>query len=363
MLVLENYIINDLTPITGKNCIEKLGTVPEGNTLSGDFFVSVKQTISRQVFDRCKVINIQNAIKAYEKITTMFNLKLAGKFPFSETITNDEAKEKDIQDLYTLFNDAGGNADKIIAALPENEPNLQLARRFLKTLEELKIVFEGFIGEKPVLKKPSYTLNVQFRANKSQEIGGSSIVDWFFSVGKQTVASRGKEGKISWTYGDPIMVSFKWASGGTLKPAFDPAQPGMAVEDRMAAFSITSKWSLFKLIRLFSATPGEVANNNENITNMLRFTIPTLTVPSGNPVLSDRKDLVQGTPAETARVYVHVEIETTKKAGGNIITLPMFPSGAPVLSEETRAFANPPKLSIPGQSPGQIENLLEQPNG
>jgi hypothetical protein len=138
------------------------------------------------------------------------------------------------------------------------------------------------------------------------------------------------------------MVSFKWAEGGTLKPAYDATQPGMSIQDKLAAFSITSKWSLVKAIRLFSAGLGELGSGKDALPHMLRFTVPTLTVPSST-IISDRSDVVQGKPGETARVYVQVEIETVKAAGGESTALPGFPTGAPILSDETKALIEPPK--------------------
>lgn len=112
----------------------------------------------------------------------------------------------------------------------------------------------------------------------------------------------------------------------------------MAVEDRLAAFSMTSKWALFKAIRYFSATPGELEGGSDTNPYTLRFTIPTLNVPA-TQFLSDRNPIQEGTPSETARVYIRLQVKATEKAGGKTITLPDFPTGGPILSEETRALA------------------------
>jgi type VI secretion system protein ImpL len=343
MMILENYLLSDLAAITSKNCTEKLTKPGTTAIISGDFFAALKQTISKKLYDRCYRLNLELAIKSYSKLIDFFNNRLAGKFPFTEDNSSaDEAKDEDIQKLFKLFEEAGGNADKIIAGLPETESSLQQARPFLKALEEMRAFFAGFVGDKPILKAPSFMLNISFRANREQEIGASSIVDWFFSVGKTTVSSRSKETRIPWSLGNPIMVSFKWAEGGTLKPAYDATQPGMSIQDKLAAFSITSKWSLVKAIRLFSAGLGELGSGKDALPHMLRFTVPTLTVPSST-IISDRSDVVQGKPGETARVYVQVEIETVKAAGGESTALPGFPTGAPILSDETKALIEPPK--------------------
>ena len=343
MLMLESYLTEDLAPITGKNCVEKLKKEGTG-TISGDFFVAAKQRISKQIYDRCHFLQMKSSIKAYTDLAEFFNGKISEKFPFSDEYTAPDAKVEDIQKLYKLFELAGGMTDKIIEPLPEDETSLPQIKIFLKSLEELKPIFAGFIEEKPVLKEPTYMLTVNFRANKPQEIGGSNIVDWFLSVGKTTLSSRSKEKKISWNYGDALMFAFKWADGGSLKPAYDPSQDGMAVEDRLAGFTISSRWSLFKAIRMFGAGFGEIGRGVDSEPHMLKFIVPTLVVPP-TTVLSDNPSAVQGKPGETARVYVRIEVQTSQKVGSETISLPTFPSRAPSLSEETRAIALPPKTN------------------
>ena len=337
LIVLENYILKDLSGVTIQNCGKKLKAI-EAITLSGDFFTNTKQTIAKQIYDRCKSLTVQGAIKNYTKLATFFNNKLSNKFPFAESNITEEASADDVQTLYKIFTEAGGDADKIVALLPESESSIPNVRRFLKTLEELKDLFAGFIGDTPALKTPSYMLSVSFRVNQSREVGASSIVDWFFSVGGNTVTSRGKEKTISWNLGDPVMVSFKWAGGGTTKPSYDSAQPQMSVEDRLAAFSFTSRWALFRALQNFAATQGELGGGPDSSPHVLRFSIPTVDVPLGSATNSDAPAVQEGTPGETARVYLRVEVKATEKAGGQTIVLPQFPTGAPILSEGTRAL-------------------------
>ena len=347
MLMLENYIVEDLTPITGKNCVEKLKKEGTG-TVSGDFFTASQQSISKKIYDRCYLLKMKSSIKDYTAIVDFFNSKISEKFPFSDEDSAPDAKVEDIQKLYKLFEHAGGATDKIISSLPEDETSLPQIKIFLKSIEELKPIFVGFIEEKPILKDPTYMVTVNFRANKSQEIGGSNIVDWFLSIGKNTVSSRSKEKKIAWTYGDAVMFSLKWADGGSLKPAYDSAQEGMAVEDRLAGFTVPSKWSLLKAVRMFGASSGELGAGVDSEPHMLKFTVPTLIVPP-TTVLSDNKNAVQGKPGETAKVYLRLEIATSQKVGGETIALPTFPSKAPALSEETKAIAIAPKTIKPKQ--------------
>ena len=136
-------------------------------------------------------------------------------------------------------------------------------------------------------------MDIQFRTNRDQEIGGDKIIDWSVDFGTRRVGYRDQNKKASWRVGAPVDMSFRWALDSDNVPVTDPRTPQLEIFGTKAVFSYRGRWSLIRLIREH-ATPVSTFNASETPgPQILSFVVPTAynqaCYQGKPPLLMDRK--------------------------------------------------------------------------
>jgi type VI secretion system protein ImpL len=290
-----------------------------------DYFVQIRNGLETRLSDRCRDVSAIAVCAAYTKIADQFNDTLAGKFPFAALAagkTQPEAVPEDVTAFYKLL-DANGKTAR--AALDDDtrfgDAGSQ-ARQFLDGIEKLRPLVVPSSPETE--KEPPLTLDLvpQFRVNRSNESGGSQIIDWTMQVGGQIFQQKDPEHPGRWRAGNPVRLSLRWANDSVYVPAADASQPDLVIRDRNAYFELTSRWSLLAFLRRHEALPSDLPQSGDPQPYTLKFRVRT--------ALDPKWPVSDSNPAPSpAVVFLHLRI---MPAGGkNPIAIPPVPASAPGL--------------------------------
>lgn len=344
LVALEHFLTYDINEITLENCASL--DFQDDFIDFNDYFVDIRNTISKQLRKRCKNVTVYRAFEHYNKAATFFNTHLAGRFPFRHKLENSETFDADQNDVATFFELFDMLDSQEVSALEkyskidETDPE---AIRFIKDIQSIRALMLAAIDQKADQTTPSkIDFDVSFRTDRTREAGGDKIIDWRMQVGSQILDFRQKNLKTSWTMGMPIIVDLRWAIDGDLTPLSDPRQPNLTVVGPKASFVYTGRWSLIKLIKEHISYESEPSNLKNSPSSLLEFIIPT-TCRFENSQEDTSSTLEKKTT--DSRVYLRIALHETenrkkeeKKASPEkesskikYIALPRFPVQAPLL--------------------------------
>ena len=103
--ILERFVLQDTTDLAMANCQPTL-TPQDLNSAPKDFFLERRNTLRSALFSRCQTLAATTALTTYTALTTLFNTRLAGQFPFAERVDDPagvEAEPEAIRAFYRLF--------------------------------------------------------------------------------------------------------------------------------------------------------------------------------------------------------------------------------------------------------------------
>ncbi|RZI45690.1 type VI secretion protein IcmF/TssM N-terminal domain-containing protein [Candidatus Finniella inopinata] len=326
---LEDFIVKTMNGYDLKN-IFTMVPVAEVQKPSGDYFIEIIRQLKKAALSRAEIMRRQQSIDHYQQLVIAFNSDLKNKFPFvgsSLNLTMAEADPEDIRAFFRKFEDFGGSAQEIINQIYQLGSMANPAVEFLKQMQIVRDFFETYLKGQGEGDLPTFDFIVDFRANRSREVGGDMIVDWTIKPDEDTLIHKNdkvRQGR--WIYGNPIKISFRWPQGDSVpvKPAKDPAQPLLSIDERTATFTFSSRWALLWLLRLHMANNAEYTPLQDPNPHVLKFTIPT-------------------TPADKAVVYNVVTLtlpSANPKTPGKVVRMPVFPVLAPALPAEVLRYAD-----------------------
>ena len=338
---LEKFLSYDINEISLNNC-EVEGIDYDDFDAAGDYFLEIRNRYFRSLYNRCESLAGHNAINRFNRAASFFNVNLAGRFPFTKdagTTSTAEADPADVQTFFQLFDSLNQRDLEAIARASRFANAQDSLQEFIRKVESVRPIMLASLDQGMKKQIPEVSLDIHFRTNRDQEIGGDKIIDWAIDFGERRIDYRGQNNKTAWHVGAPVDVSFRWALDANNIPIADPQSPNLEVFGSKAVFSYRGRWSLIRLLREH-ATPTSTYNVSESPgPQILSFVIPTAYHQScyqgKPPLLMDRK-------SESARVYcqlsLHIPVTDEIDADSGIsaqraqqLAVPRFPYAAPVV--------------------------------
>lgn len=282
------------------------------NKDTSDFFLEERINTVKALSNRVDVIGGYKLLAHYNKIVGYFNENIAGRFPFAEdTQEQAEVDLPTLKKLFALMQEKTYEFSDYEVAFKRREQASERYIGFYKKLDTLRQVFAPFI--KGEADSPTLGLQIHFHADLSRESTNARFLeDQDFDFGGGDVFGITSDGKKTvWTYGDPVNITFKLASGAGLE-MFNYSQEEThynRINGLEGVFSYEGAWSLFRFL-------ADKADTREKST--LQFNLPVQT-DSG---------------VSSLRTFIKVVCSSTDDKNSIVLGgFPAFPSSAPQLSE------------------------------
>jgi type VI secretion system protein ImpL len=321
---LESFISQEMEQLTTANCLQVL-TTRNSVERSNDLFSQRWQTLHHELSKRCHVLTQDLLSQEYGLLATLFNQRLAHKFPF----TNDTGEEDDleadpqaIRDFYRLFDQSAKGIRELLRNTRVGGTQRQ-ALAFLEQMETVRTFFLPFLESEAQQQGPVFDLQVDFRINTARERGGNQIIEWQLIVGEQQVRARDAEHQSRWRFGDPIQVLLRWAKDAPVEPYAHGNAAQVKVRDGTVLFTYPQRWSLLRLLRSQASTAADFERFADPKPHTLKFHIDTRA----------KKDKAADlTPATSPEVKVFIGVTLMPPDKKERLVLPRMPDQAPELS-------------------------------
>lgn len=331
---LEAFITIELPGIGLVDCLPKTADAGTGDD-ENNFFLERKELLETLLHRRCDVLVGRRAIQAWNQIRTLFNQRLAGRFPFSRerSGTPDAVGREATTAALTALYDLVDRERELILSVPEDHPAFRGSgariRTFLSDLETLEIFLAPFLEAPSQEALPQVLVTVDFRADRNAERGGEQILAWELTVADQAVDARDTEPRVPWQLDDDLTFVLRWAKDSPWVPkATLPDRPTSTIDGTRALYRYRDDWSLVSFVRShLDRARFEGPSSVEPLP--LRFDVQT--VPRTLPRTG--ADTFGTAPIQEARVFVRVSFahpETEEP-----LPWPCFPTEAPKLGEES----------------------------
>jgi type VI secretion system protein ImpL len=345
---LEELILKDLSEVEPATCTtritEKMLTEP-----AADFFLERRQALRGEMRDRCIVLAGSQAAEGYARLATLFNQRLAGKFPFSDGLPGrlgDEADPGDLRSFFGLFDFYA----PVVRAGQKDLPASNSAVTFMARMDDVRKLFAAFLDDPLRPAEPSFDVEVRFRENRPkpaggnrlapnpQESGGDRIVRWSVASGERVAIypGMGSRAVLPWQLGEPLRLELQWAQDSPVVPVESTAQPGVRVEGRTAVIELTGRWSLLALLSRLKVKQAAA----DPATQLLGLTVITQS---------------EDTPPAPAQVFLRLTLQPPQRADktadkpakdeppavANNLKIPIFPEVAPRWTAVSTSFSRP----------------------
>lgn len=313
--LLEDYILERMAKIDLANCGN--ARLPAGFTPDSGIFATRTHALASQLTTRCTNVAIERVATRYREIEQYFNQRLAGRYPFTDAPPRSGEPEADPNDLRGFFRifDASQAMVRSIPVDATADPTFARARRFVDDIAAVRGFFATYL-EKPEAG-PAVDVEAMFRVLRDREVYGDQIIDWTLEIGRDVVTNRdAKARKVRWSYGEPVRLSLRWASGSPRIPVGGNVRPGVTVVDRTVTYEYRNAWSLLTALEQNQSSPDDLPSFLDVEPVTLSLEVPTQTATA-------QKD----EPLSDARVFLRLSVLDPKSALP--LTIPRFPASAP----------------------------------
>jgi type VI secretion system protein ImpL len=342
LAALEKVILTDLNEVTLKNFMEK---IPDAllKADAEDLFSKRRLTLLSEVRKRCEDLTVSNFDRHYADLAEFFNRYLSGRFPFSISLPGPgelQADPEDVREFFRVYLTYLKSAAGALASAKDRFPTLAPALDFLEGMDKVGGFFKAYLAQQDT-DLPEFGMIVEFRTNQESEAGGNRIIDWEMDVGSQRFRYQGERSQGFWRFGDPVKFILRWAKDSSIRPFTAMAQKKVAVDDRSVTFDYRGPWALLELLRAHATQPGDFLRFRRVRPNTLKFEVQTVDEKTARQ--QSGTDQVLYTGADTARVFVRVEVTTPppppdqakeKPRVPEPLLVPDFPFQAPAVGKE-----------------------------
>lgn len=227
-----------LPTLTAQNCQSELApfTASGGN----DFYSQSLNALVDAARQNCRQLRQQASISATQKIFNLYNVWLAGHFPFTTVPHAPDADVDRVRELVALL-------DALPPASLAEQPPL------IRQLAAAKPLLAALVSPQGVI------VRVTWRTSRHHESGADQIADWRLIGNQQTVsypAGRGTD--LLWHSGDALIFSLRWATNSAWRPLPAGPQAGVTVAGDSGRWRWQGAWSLLRMIAQQSAGGGRV---------------------------------------------------------------------------------------------------------
>jgi type VI secretion system protein ImpL len=308
---LERFLVSDLPKVRLESC---MGATERGRGSDDDFFAATLADLRQALRARCEALIVERAPGYYREVAQAFDERLRGRYPFSGSAPGPftaEVHADDIRGFYEVFDGRAGVL-RAAAALPRTSAASpgDDATVFIADMSAVRGFFAEFLATEDRLQSPTYKLNVEFRVNRDREIGAKHIIEWKLDVGTRTVRHHDENRRVTWSPGQPIRFSLRWAKDSSRIPVTRDERGLQAPPERTASFAFLNRWSLLELIR-----NHEVSDRRPHT---MEFEVDTVLLGKNQRI---------GRPS---RALVYVRITLSPSSSTKSLTVPRFPDEAPM---------------------------------
>jgi type VI secretion system protein ImpL len=313
LAALEDYIGPKMAKVSAADC--SAAAPPADGSSSPRYFGRSLQQLSRELSRRCNDMASQSATIRYADLSSYFNQRLAGRYPFSDWPQRSGTLEADPADVRGFFRKFDAAKPVIAGAIVDSDPAFAQLRQFLADMSTVRAFFAPFLdSQKPDLA-PAYDVEAVFRTAREQEVDADQIIAWTLGVGNETVTSRDKKPTLRWSVGKPVRLTLRWANDAPRVPVLSPSVRGVSVKDRTVVYEYNNQWSLLTALAENVAPAEALPRYDEEEPVTLGFRIFTKPFNGG----------------DTGNVPTQVFMRLALLAPGtpNPVALPRFPHVAP----------------------------------
>ncbi len=321
--VLTQFLMDGGNKITFANCFKELSP-QQFEQPTADFFLQKGNKIRASMYQQCLNIAEAVAVEKYNHMASYFNHNLSGGFPFSrvvnpETAPTNEVNVETILNFFKYYDNLSLVERQALARLQGRSNNLPQALQFLNQLEEVKTFLDDYFVPQNPNDPPGMTLDIQFRANRQNEVGANSVISWAFVSGNRVVDMQMGQTGGRWNIGEVAAFSFKWAQMSKMHPLLGKDKnPAYINVDGRVNFLYEGQWALLRALMLNQARLAEGQTPGDN--TLLSFTVPL----TSNPMSHQEES--------KAVLYIRVKPVMGKGKTPRNFKIPNFPYVAPILT-------------------------------
>lgn len=345
---LEDFVTGPMKEVTTTTCPDE---VPASLVVAdADWFLARRADLAAGIRRRCSTLLVAAAVDGYRQLAALFDTRLAGRFPFADTIPGTggvEAEPAAVAAFYQLFDEV----EPAIAAAGGTAfgPDAPAVSQFLADMAAARPLFAPFLDDPKTYPVPVIGIEVAFRVARRSECGADRIIGWTLDTGGQTYSLGGATSSGRWSYGSPATMSLRWAADSPIVPLATPGSASGAVADRTATFRYPQKWALFALLDDHQATGADLQETLPPPAVPLLFEVTTGPPPPPEHHHRRRHHHDEPPPPnptepscgegsdDTARAFVSLTLETPD--GKTELPLPDLPTTAPLPSAATKTGA------------------------
>ncbi|HSV29179.1 MAG TPA: hypothetical protein VLL76_06460, partial [Candidatus Omnitrophota bacterium] len=327
---LEQFVLADMDKVDLNTCAGL--SVPPDAAGGGDLFLRQLEVIRSGLGERCRWLARQRAVDAYARLHRLFNQTLAGRFPFAvdPAPATPRAEAGDVRQFFFALG-RDGMPDRTAlerAAGPE-------AATFVARLAEVRQALAPMLVD-PVLEQPlAYEVKADFRTNADRDLGGNQVIEWVLDLGgDQRLSSLDAKRIATWTAGQPVRLSVRFARNAPTIPAADP-RGRYRVDGPVATWEYKDPWALLSLLAEHAPAPNRVNELPDRKPHVLRLAV----------ALGRNPDAASGAAmdAPTAELFLRLGLTSLTRIPGkpeqkDSVTLPTFPPSAPAVDPIVDAF-------------------------
>ncbi|AOY01848.1 type VI secretion protein IcmF/TssM N-terminal domain-containing protein [Jeongeupia sp. USM3] len=321
--LLNQLIGKDLNEMDTGNCATVLANaaIPRGDNVLTD---RVRMLV-RVAGDRCGGLRAQAAAAAWEKLSGYYAQYMAGRFPFADLSSRQEADPERVGDLFRLFDD---NQAIINAGLQGSDaPSAQAARVFMQRLQAARGWLQPLLAREPGSGMTGVELDVGWRTDRGQEAGADQVIEWTMAAGTQRLRyPSADKSRLRWRTGQAVSFGLRWAKDAPESPQVDAHQSGLAVGDRIAQWDYSGTWSLLRLLRAHAAAG---LDGGDDMSVPLLLTVP-----------------VSSAQGKTSRARMFARIALQTPGGKTPLQLSPLPVGVPPSPFRAITLANERTLAL-----------------
>jgi type VI secretion system protein ImpL len=267
LLRLEQFVQAVADPASGGCRARPAGPPPAGGD---DYFGAVYARLYSALQGRCNQRYVSDLRQQWEDFSATFNVLVAGRAPFNPGAVGAVAQYASVGAIaaqgsaglasadygqlgQTLkrydgvagtYRDADGEAR---GATPSGS-----VMRFIDNFAQVRALFAPLYPSEDA-GVAGYDLNVEFRANRSDELAANQLIDWTLNIGGQSLALGDASRTLHWNYGTPVTLTLRFAKDSPLIAMADPRQPALTTDGRILTWQFSDPWALISMMQRHQA--------------------------------------------------------------------------------------------------------------
>jgi type VI secretion system protein ImpL len=276
LFALEQFVQTVAGDPGAGDCIGRFPPRPNG-LATGDYFSTLHARLYDTLLARCGQGYVDDLRQQWNGFATAFNQGVAGHPPFGVPGRgiNGDANSADFAELgqalrhyervSQVFQQARKGAGEHMVG--GKTPVRQFVDNFDQVDALLSPLYPATDGAPTGLD-----VNVDFRANRSNEIAANQVIDWTLKVGDQSVSLRDAPRSLHWEYGMPVSLTLRFAKDSPLDAAADPQQRAYSTDGRTLTWTFSDPWALLSFVSRQRVPDAGVRTGNT--AQMLKFEFP-----------------------------------------------------------------------------------------